>query len=130
MSYQKLVMDLDNCCMLLKMINGMPIDHDSCGGDAYSEAGPGQNILSTAHTLCHFWEANFLTDIQEAGAYEYWFEEGSLSLEQRANKRWKNMLEQYQAPDIDPAINDSLVDFINYKKQCLTNGIKQHWRTR
>ena len=119
MSYEKFVMDLDNCGMLLKMINGMPIDHDSFGRDAYSEAGPGQNFLSTAHTLRHFREANFLPDIQEAGAYEYWFEEGSLSLEQRANKRWKNMLEQYQAPDIDPAINDSLVDFINHKKHTM-----------
>ncbi len=119
MSYEKFVMDLDNCGMLLKMIQGMPIDNDTFGQDAYREVGPGENFLSTAHTMRHFREANFQADIQEAGAYEYWLEAGSQSLEQRATARWKSMLEHYQAPDIDPAVNESLLDFIHRKKETM-----------
>ena len=37
-------------------------------------------------------------------------------MEQRANSRWKQMLADYQAPDIDPGVDEALKDFIARRK--------------
>ena len=34
--------------------------------------------------------------------FEQWEEEGSLDIAQRANLKWKQMLEEYQKPELGP----------------------------
>ena len=43
-------------------------------------------------------------------------EDGGLDAAQRANKVWKRMLAEYEAPPIDPAIDEALQDFITRRK--------------
>lgn len=119
MPYEKFVMDLDHCGMLLRMIQGVKVDTETFGRDAYLETGPGQNFLSTAHTLRHFVEANYQSELPEAGQYEAWLENGSPTAEQRANVRWKSMLATYEAPAIDPAIDEALRETIDRKKSSM-----------
>ena len=116
MSYEKFVMDLDHCGAMLRMLQGFSTDAEAMGRDAYLEAGPGENFLSTAHTLRHFRDANFQPDIPEAGPYETWVENGSLSLEQRANARWKAMLAAYEEPPMDQGIREALDAFVERRK--------------
>lgn len=116
MSYEKFVMDLDHCGAMLRMLQGFPTDSEAMGRDAYQEAGPGENFLSTAHTLRHFRDANFQPDLPEAGPYETWVENGSLSLEQRANARWKAMLAAYEEPPMDQGIREALDAFVERRK--------------
>ena len=68
MSYEKFVMDLDHCGAMLKMLQGFGTDEESFGRDAYLETGPGENFLSTGHTLRHYARANFEPAIPEARA--------------------------------------------------------------
>jgi len=35
---------------------------------------------------------------------------------QRANALWKRQLEQYEAPAIDPAVDEALLDYIQRRK--------------
>ena len=42
--------------------------------------------------------------------------EGSLDATVRANKIWKQMLNDYQPPEIDPAIDEALLEFISRRK--------------
>ncbi len=116
MSYEKFVMDLDHCGMMLRMIQGIDTDAEAFGQDAYREAGPGQNFLSTQHTLRHYRTANYLSDLPEAGPYETWVENGSPTLEQRANGRWKAMLAAYEAPPIARDVDEALKDFVARRK--------------
>lgn len=119
MSYEKFVMDLDHCGMMLRFMQGMSVDDDALPKDSYQQAGPGENFLSTSHTMRHFANCNFQPDIPDAGAYEMWVEAGRLSLEQRANRRWKDMLNSYEMPEMDDAIDEALCDFIARKKQAV-----------
>lgn len=119
MGYEKFVMDLDHCGMMLKMATGISVDKDSFGQEAYLQTEPGGNFLSTDHTMKHFKEANYQSTLGDAGSFEQWTEDGALTLEQRANKRWKAMLEEYQAPEIDPAIDEALLEFIKKKKSSM-----------
>ncbi len=119
MGYEKFVMDLDHCGMVLRMMGGLSIDAGDLAADAYREAGPGGNFLSTAHTLAHFETANYASDLADTASFEQWQENGRLDLESRASRRWKDMLADYRAPPLEPAIDDALHDFMARKKSSL-----------
>ncbi len=119
MGYEKFAMDLDHCGMMLRMLGGLTIDGDGLAADAYREAGPGEAFLGTAHTLAHFETANYMSELADTASYEQWVEDGRHDLEQRANRRWKEMLADYQAPPLDPAIDEALQDFMARKKSAM-----------
>ena len=116
MSYEKFIMDLDHCGAMMTMLQGFGTDDEAFGRDAYLETVPGQNFLSTRHTLRHYATANFQPDIPEAGPYEAWLENGSLTADRRATSRWKKMLEDYTAPPMAEDIRTSLTDFVASRK--------------
>ncbi|MDJ0969881.1 MAG: trimethylamine methyltransferase family protein [Kiloniellales bacterium] len=117
--YEKFAMDLDHCGMLLRMLRGLTIDDAGLAAEAYREAGPGEAFLGTAHTLAHFETANYLSDLTDTDSYEQWAENGRHDLERRANRCWKQMLADYQAPPLDPAIDEALRDFMARRKAAL-----------
>jgi trimethylamine--corrinoid protein Co-methyltransferase len=119
MGYEKFVMDLDHCGMMVRMLGGLNIDSDGLAADAFREAGPGGLFLGTAHTLAHFETANYLSPLADTASYEQWVESGRLGLEQRAHRAWKQMLEDYQAPALDPAIDEALQDYMTRSKATL-----------
>ena len=119
MGYEKFVADLDHVGMMLTMLAGLNVSTDSLAADAYLEAGPGGNYLSSMHTLAHFETANYLSDLADTSSFEQWTEDGRLDLEQRCHRRWQAMLADYQAPSIDPGIDEALLDFIARKKSAL-----------
>jgi trimethylamine---corrinoid protein Co-methyltransferase len=99
------------------MAAGLTIDTEQLAAQAYREAGPGQAFLGTAHTLAHFETANYLSDLADTASYEQWADEGGRDLQQRANSRWKEMLADFEAPAIDPAVDEALLDFMARKKR-------------
>ena len=119
MGYEKFAADLDHCGMMLRMLAGLDISDDGLAADAYLEAGPGGNYLGAAHTLAHFETANYLSDLADTSSFEQWEEDGRLDLEQRGHRRWQAMLADYEAPPIDPAIDEALKDFMARKKAAL-----------
>jgi trimethylamine--corrinoid protein Co-methyltransferase len=36
---------------------------------------------------------------------------------QRANARWKKMLAEYEAPELDPGVDEALQDYIGRRKE-------------
>ena len=47
---------------------------------------------------------------------EQWEAEGSQDMAQRANAQWKKMLNEYQPPPIDPAVDEALLDYMARRK--------------
>ncbi len=123
MSYEKFVMDLDNCGALLRLIQGMIVDDENLSRQSYREVEPGQNFLSTTHTVNHFAEANYESLLPDAGPYETWMDGGALTAAQRANAEWKSMLKSYQQPDLDADIRSDLHEFVAARKAMM----KDEW---
>ncbi len=118
MGYEKFMMDLDRCGMVCTHLKGLEVTEESLAKDAYLESGPGDNFLSTSHTLRNFKTANYRSPLlSDTQSYEQWSDQGSLSAEQRANLAWKQSLEQYQEPPLDPAIDEALLAFIRRRKK-------------
>ncbi|WP_124086115.1 trimethylamine methyltransferase family protein [Pseudogemmobacter humi] len=116
MSYEKLVMDTDMCGALHAYLDGMTVDDDTLAFDALAELGPGQHLFSTQHTLRHYETAYWESALDDNQPWETWDEQGGLDYAQRANARWKKLLAEYEAPPLDQATDEALLDFIARRK--------------
>lgn len=116
MSYEKFIMDLDNCGALLHMMRGMEVNEEALSKESYFEAGPGENFLSTSHTLANYSTANYESMLPDAGPYETWNENGRLDAAERANRVWKEMLSNYEQPAMDEEIKSQLEDYVTSRK--------------
>ncbi|HEY7827657.1 MAG TPA: trimethylamine methyltransferase family protein, partial [Candidatus Limnocylindrales bacterium] len=83
---------------------------------------PGTHFLGSAHTLANFETAFYRSEIADNNSFEKWQEDGSLDAAQRANGVWKKMLAEYQPPEIDPAVDEALLDFIARKKASMPDA--------
>lgn len=120
--YEKFVMDAEQCGALARVVAGLEIDDEQLAADAYREAGVGTNFLGVAHTMRHYKSANFRAELADATPFEQWSEAGSKDMQQRAYGRWNRMLEEYETPPIDPAIDEALLEFISRKKASMEDA--------
>jgi trimethylamine---corrinoid protein Co-methyltransferase len=114
--YEKFVMDADQCGMLAVFMKGVDLSENGQAIEAILANGPGQHFLGSAHTLANFETAFYRSEVVDNNSFEQWQEDGSLDTPQRANRIWKRMLAEYEAPPIDPAVDEALTDFIARRK--------------
>ncbi len=120
--YEKFVMDIDHCGAIARMIEGLPLDDNQFGSDAYEEAGIGNNFLGVAHTMRNYRTANYRAELADTNSFEQWTQDGSKDMQQRAFERWTKMLREYKAPPISPAVDEALLDFIAKKKASMDDA--------
>jgi trimethylamine--corrinoid protein Co-methyltransferase len=90
--------------------------------DAIREVGPGKHFLGCAHTQANFENAFYRSPIADNNSVEQWEAEGALDMAQRANARWKSMLAEYEAPPLDPAIDEALLDYMNRRRASMPDA--------
>jgi trimethylamine---corrinoid protein Co-methyltransferase len=116
MGYEKFVMDLDQCGMAAEFVKGVDLSENGQAIDAIRENGPGTHFLGTAHTLANFETAFYRSTIADNNSFEQWESEGAKDTATRANAIWKRMLAEYEAPPIDPPVDEALLDYIARRK--------------
>ena len=116
MGYEKFIMDADQAGMVAVLLDGVELSENSLAMDAFREIGPGGHFLGAAHTQANFESAFYRSEIADNNSFEQWEEEGSLDAAMRANSKWKEMLNEYEAPELDPAIDEALLEFIAKRK--------------
>lgn len=116
MSYEKFIMDVDQANMIGVLLGGVDLSENGQAMDALREVGPGSHFLGAAHTQANFETAFYRSTIADNNSFEQWEEDGSLDTAQRANKIWKTMLNEYEAPPLDPAIDEALQEFMTRRK--------------
>jgi trimethylamine--corrinoid protein Co-methyltransferase len=121
-SFEKLLMDADQLGMLQVLAEGPDMSENGQAMDAIREVGPGQHFLGCAHTQANFETAFYRSNIADNNSYEQWLSEGSLDARQRANKLARKMLAEYEAPTLDPAVDEALQDFIAKKKESMPDA--------
>jgi trimethylamine--corrinoid protein Co-methyltransferase len=114
--YEKTILDADLCGKLIDFCKGLDLSENAQALDAIAEVGPGNHFLSSAHTLNNYESAFYRSTTADANSFEQWESEGSLSATKRANKIWKDLLERYEQPAIDPAKLEALQEYIAKRK--------------
>ncbi|MBN3562758.1 trimethylamine methyltransferase family protein [Aliamphritea spongicola] len=116
MGYEKFVMDADQAGMMCTLLKGVDLSENGQALDAIREVGPGNHFLGCSHTQANFKTAFYLSPLTDNNSFEQWESEGSKTMEQRANAYWKKQLSEYQAPELDPAIDQALIEYIERRK--------------
>ena len=116
MSYEKFILDADLCGALHAYLKGFEVNEDTLGFDALAEGGPGAHLFATQHTLRHYQTAYWDSAVDDHQPWETWDEKGGIDAATRANARWKAQLAAYEAPTLDEATDEALLDFITRKK--------------
>ena len=113
--YAKLVLDADQLTMMQNLVDGIDVSENGQAMDALRETGPGQHFLGSAHTQANFESAFWRSEMADNNTFEQWSQEGCIDSNARARSRARDMLEAYQAPEIDPAIDEALRAFVDQR---------------
>ncbi len=115
-SFEKLILDAEMLQMMAEYLRPIEVNDDELALDAIAEVGPGGHHFGTSHTLARYESAFYSPIISNRQNYESWQEDGSVDAAARANTIWKQLLQEYTQPELDPAIDDALVDYVQRRK--------------
>jgi trimethylamine--corrinoid protein Co-methyltransferase len=116
MGYEKFIMDVDQAGMMHTLLAGVDLSENGQAMDAIREVGPGKHFLGCAHTQANFESAFYRSPITDNNSFEQWEAEGSRDLTARANALWKKQLAEYEAPALDAATDEAILDYVNRRK--------------
>ena len=116
------LVELENHAEWLLPEISIEIRDDPVALELFREAGVGTNFLGVDHTLRHYKTANYRASLCDASSFEQWSETGGKDMQRRAFERWQRLLAEYQAPPIDPAIDEALLEFIASKKASMDDA--------
>ena len=116
-SFEKFVIDADLLQMMAVYLEGVEITEASLALEAVRDVGPGGHYFGTQHTMDRYKDAFYSPLISDWRNFESWEEAGSPDALQRANKVYKQALEEYEEPVLDPAIREELEAFVTKRKQ-------------
>ncbi len=116
MSYEKFVMDLDQCGLLHVVGAGLALDENGFAFDAFREVGPGKHFLGSAHTLRNYETAFFDAELADNNSFEQWQQEGAHDICWRARRRWQSLLAGYEPPPLDASIDEALREYVAKRK--------------
>ena len=110
--YAKLLLDADQLTMMQNLVDGIDVSENGQAMNALHETGPGQHFLGSSHTQANFETAFWRSEMADNNTFEQWSSEGCIESNARARVRVREMLDSYQEPALDPAIDEALRAFI------------------
>ena len=115
-SFEKFVLDADQLGVFHSLAAGVDLSEAAQAMDAIREVGPGGHYLGCAHTQAHFRDAFWRSEVLDYKPFEQWAEEGARDSFQLAHERVERLLAEYQAPPLDPGIEEALRAYIAERK--------------
>ena len=118
-SFEKLIVDAEMLQMIAEYLRPIDVNDDELAVDAIAEVGPGGHHFGTSHTLARYESAFYSPILSDRQNYESWQEAGSEDIAVRANAIWKQLLNEYEQPPLDPAIEEELVAYADKRRPVL-----------
>ncbi len=115
-SFEKLILDAEMLQMMAEYLRPIDVNEDELALDAIAEVGPGGHHFGTSHTLARYETAFYSPIMSNRQNFEAWEEAGSIDAGARANAIWKQLLQEYEQPALDPAIDEALVAYVDKRK--------------
>lgn len=116
-SFEKLIIDAEMLQMMAAYMEPFQVGTADLALEAVRDVGPAGHFFGTPHTMERYESAFNAPLISNWDNYETWVERGSITAEQRANQIWKQLLNEYEQPPIDTAIDDELKDYVARAKR-------------
>ncbi|MFZ1727169.1 MAG: trimethylamine methyltransferase family protein, partial [Albidovulum sp.] len=115
-SFEKLILDAEMLQLITESFRPIEVNEDTLGFDAIREVGPGGHFFGSPHTLARYEKAFYHPILTDIRTFETWSEQGRETAEIRANRIWKRMLDEYERPPMDEAVDEALRDYVGRRK--------------
>ncbi|MGN6378460.1 MAG: trimethylamine methyltransferase family protein [Gaiellales bacterium] len=114
--YEKFIVDLEILRMLREEFTPLEVDEDSLAYGAHQEVGHGGHFLGAAHTLERFRTCFYRPLLSSTDNFERWQRRGGEDATARASHIWRQTLENYEQPPLDPAVEAELREFVDRRR--------------
>jgi trimethylamine--corrinoid protein Co-methyltransferase len=115
-SLEKFILDMEGLAMMHRFLGGIEISDETLALESIAEIGPGGHHFGTAHTLARYQDAFYMPVVADRQNFENWQDNGAQDAAQRANRIAKELLAAYEAPPMDPAVQEELIAFVEKRK--------------
>ncbi|MBT3789187.1 MAG: trimethylamine methyltransferase family protein [Alphaproteobacteria bacterium] len=115
--FEKFILDADQLGGMAVLAKGIDLTENGQAMDAIRETEPGSHHLGSAHTQANFESAFYRYATADNNSYEQWDADGREDACTRAHKIYKEKLVSYEAPPIDPGIDEALQAFMTQRKE-------------
>jgi len=110
-------MDCETLQQITQYMQPLTVGTDELAFEAIKEVGPDGNFFGASHTLERYETAFYAPFLSDWNNFETWEERGGIRTPERANKMWKQILNEFEAPPIDVAIREELEAFVERRKE-------------
>jgi trimethylamine--corrinoid protein Co-methyltransferase len=122
-SFEKLIVDMEMVQMMSEMLKPLQVNESELALEAIREVGAGGHFFGTSHTIDRYKDAFYSPINSDWSNFETWQEKCSIDATQRANKLYKQLLNDYQEPELDPGIREQISEYVGKRKR----EIKSDW---
>ena len=116
-SFEKLIIDAEMLQMMSAYLEPLEVTTDTLALDAIAEVGPAGHYFGASHTMSRYETAFYAPLLSNWENYDSWIERGRQTAIGRANEIWKKLLSEYEAPPIDPAVDEELKAYVERRKR-------------
>ncbi|MEZ2130434.1 MULTISPECIES: trimethylamine methyltransferase family protein [unclassified Sinorhizobium] len=116
-SFEKFILDVDMLQMVAEFLSPLDVSQDALALDAVRDVGPGGHYFGTAHTLARYETAFYSPILSDWRNFETWTEAGRPTTYDHANRIFKDVLNAYERPPLDAAIEEELDAFVAKRKE-------------
>jgi len=121
--FEKFVADVELIELLQQQFAPARIDEASLAYDAHVEVGQGGHFFGTEHTLAHFRDCFWRPTIGSTDNIDRWRKKGSRDYAGRCEDRWPALVESYEQPPLDDAVEAELVEFVERRARELGDTV-------
>lgn len=122
-SFEKLIVDMEMVQMMSEFLQPIEVNESELAIDTIKEVGAGGHFFGTAHTIDRYKDAFYNPIVSDWSNFESWVENGSVQTAERANRVFKQILNDFEIPEIDPGIREQIEAYVQKRK----TEIKSDW---
>ena len=122
-SFEKLIIDMEMVQMIAETLRPIEVNEKTLALDTIREVGAGGHFFGTAHTIERYHDAFYTPIVSDWSNFETWQENGEKTATMRANTLYKEILDHYEPPVLDPGIREQLEEYVAKRRE----QIKPDW---
>ena len=116
-SFEKFVIDCEMLQQLAYYHQPVGVSDEDLAVKAIQEVGPTGHFLGSEHTQARYKTAFYSPFLSDWSNFENWEDNGALTTLQRANRIYKEALQNYEPPPMDPTAKEELKMFVERRKR-------------
>jgi trimethylamine---corrinoid protein Co-methyltransferase len=121
-SFEKLVLDVEMLQMMAEFLKPIVVDEQELGFDAIRGVPSGGHFFGEPHTMERYEHAFYRPLVSNWQNYENWQLAGAKDATRRATDIWKQALQEYEEPAMDPGVSEALDEFVAKRRAEIGGG--------